>query len=328
MKTKPLISILTSSWNREKYLKKLTESLKKQSYKNFEWIVGNDGSDDGTDKFIRDFSKKSKFKITYINSSMRVGKAKLTNIMLKKISGKYTIECDSDDYLDSKALENLLYLTEDKRIKNNKNFGAIVGQNISTNKISQTFKTNKIPKNIELLNWNNLHKKIDGDATFLVLSKNYKNKQYLEVDFLITESSLLNKVFKNKIFLLTPKIIKIMNRNAKNSVTFSKKMRYTRGSAYCVAINETKKNFNSKKLTLKIKTILHFWRYTLHGDLSFMKALNMVKPLKNNYLYSLLYPISYIIYLIDLIFDKVEKTHIEFEKNIKIAKIKTEIFNK
>ena len=91
---------------------------------------------------------------------------------------------------------------------------------------------------------------------------------------------------------------------------------------------KTDKNFNSKKLTLKIKTILHFWRYTLHGDLSFIKALNMVKPLKNNYLYSLLYPISYIIYLIDLIFDKVEKTHIEFEKNIKIAKIKTEIFNK
>ena len=327
MKKKPLISVLTSSWNREKYLKILAKSLMKQSYKNFEWIIGNDGSDDGTDKFIRSFSKKSTFKIVYINSNIRIGKAKLTNLMLKRISGKYTIECDSDDYLESKALENLLYLTEDKRIKNNKNFGAIIGQNISTNKISQTFK-NEIPKKTELLNWKNLYKKIDGDATFLVLSKNYQNRKYLEVDFLITESSLLNKVFKNKIFLLTPKIIKIMNRNAKNSVSFNKKMQYTRGSAYCMAINETQKAFNSKKLFLKITTILHFWRYSLHGDLNFIKALSMIKPVKNNYLYILLYPISYMIYFIDLVFDKVEKTHIEFEKNIKIAKVEIKIFNK
>ena len=327
MKKKPLISVLTSSWNREKYLRILAESLMKQSYKSFEWIIGNDGSDDGTDKFIRAFSKKSNFKIIYINSSIRIGKAKLTNLMLKKISGKYTIECDSDDYLDSKALENLLYLTKDKRIKNDKNFGGIIGQNISTNKVSQTFK-NEIPKNTELLHWNNIYKKIDGDATFLVLSKNYQNRKYLEVDFLITESSLLNKVFKNKIFLLTPKIIKIMNRNAKNSVSFSRKMQYTRGSAYCMGINETQKNFNSKKLFSKIITILHYWRYSLHGDLNFIKALNMIKPVKNNYLYILLYPISYMIYFIDIIFDKVEKTHIEFEKNIKIAKVETKIFNK
>ena len=53
LKKKPLISIITSSWNREKYLKILANSLKKQTYQNFEWLIGNDGSIDNTGKFTR-----------------------------------------------------------------------------------------------------------------------------------------------------------------------------------------------------------------------------------------------------------------------------------
>ena len=87
---KPLISIITATWDREKFIIKLAKSLKKQSFKNFEWIVANDGSLDNTDQKIRSFAKKADFKIIYINSSLRVGKSKLDNLMLKKISGKYS----------------------------------------------------------------------------------------------------------------------------------------------------------------------------------------------------------------------------------------------
>ena len=324
---KPLISIITSSWNREKYLKRLSLSLKNQTYKNIEWIIGNDGSKDNTDKFIKKFSKKVNFKITYINSTKRIGKSKLVNIMLKKVNGKFVVECDSDDYFKFNALENLLKTMNDQKITKSKNFAGIIGQNISTEGISQTFKK-KIPQNIEVVKWENLANKIDGDATLLTLSKMYKNKKYLEVDFLITESSLLNKVFKNKYFILTPKIVKIMNRNAKNSVSFDYKMKYTRGSAYCVAMNETQKIFNSRNFNSKIKTILNFWRYTIHGDISLNRAINLAKPIKNNNFYLLLYPISLLISFRDMLLNKVEKTHIEFNKNIKVAKINVIIFNK
>ena len=42
------ISILTPSWNRLEFLQTLIDSLINQSYKNFEWVIGNDGSTDGT----------------------------------------------------------------------------------------------------------------------------------------------------------------------------------------------------------------------------------------------------------------------------------------
>jgi glycosyltransferase involved in cell wall biosynthesis len=324
---KPLISIITSSWNREKYLKKLIFSLMNQTYKNFEWIIGNDGSKDNTDKLIKKISKKVNFKITYVNSTKRIGKSKLVNIMLTKVKGKFVVECDSDDYFKLNALKNLLGIMSDQKITKSKNFAGIIGQNLSTEGVSQTFKR-KIPQNIEVVKWENLIYKIDGDATLLTLSKLYKNRKYPEVDFLITESSLLNKVFKNKLFILTPKVVKIMNRNANNSVSFNNKMKYTKGSAYCVSINETQKIFNSRNFISKIKTIINYWRYTIHGDIRLNEAINLVKPIKNNKLYLLLYPISLLISVRDVMLKKVEKTHIEFNKNIKNTKINVKIFNK
>ena len=106
--------------------------------------------------------------------------------------------------------------------------------------MSQTF-NGAIPKKNELGKWESLTKKIAGDCSIIALTKIYKKHKFLEVDFLITEASLLNKMFKNKTFLLTPKIVKIMDRGANNSVSFGKKIQYCRGSVYCIANGETKK---------------------------------------------------------------------------------------
>ncbi len=47
-----MISILTCSYNREKYLYKLYKSLIKQTLYDFEWIVVDDGSEDHTGKLM------------------------------------------------------------------------------------------------------------------------------------------------------------------------------------------------------------------------------------------------------------------------------------
>ena len=216
---KPLISVLTTSWNRKEYLKKLAKSLQNQTLKNFEWIIANDGSTDETDQFIKSFSKKAKFKIIYIKSNLRIGKSKITNILYKKNSGKFIVECDSDDYFLKNSLYNLIKLKKKLPKKYSENFGGVCCQNINTEGVSQTFKNQIIKKNL-ILNWIELKKFVDGDATFLSPSKIFQNKRFPEVDFLITESSLLEKIYKNKIFILSPKIVKIMNRKADNSVSF------------------------------------------------------------------------------------------------------------
>ena len=118
-----------------------------------------------------------------------------------------------------------------------------------------------------------------------------------------------------------------MDRSAKNSISFGKKLRYCRGSAYCIAEVEKMNEFNSHNLFKKIKIIINYWRYSIHGDIIFLEAKKMLEPVKRNFFYSLLYPISYLICLRDNFLNKVEKTHIEFNNNIKKTKISVKIFN-
>ena len=104
---KPLFTIVTATRNRYRYLKTLYNSLVKQSYKNIEWVIGNDGSTDKTDKIIKLFIKENKIKIKYIRSNIRIGKTKIDNLIIPHASGQYLCYCGSDDYFIKDAFQNM-----------------------------------------------------------------------------------------------------------------------------------------------------------------------------------------------------------------------------
>ena len=54
----PKISVLMSAFNAEKFLKKSIKSIISQTYKNFEFVIINDGSSDKTLEIIKEFKKQ------------------------------------------------------------------------------------------------------------------------------------------------------------------------------------------------------------------------------------------------------------------------------
>ena len=54
-----MITIFTPAYNRKHTLTRLYESLKKQTDKNFEWLIVDDGSTDRTEELIKNFQKES-----------------------------------------------------------------------------------------------------------------------------------------------------------------------------------------------------------------------------------------------------------------------------
>ena len=151
-------------------------------------------------------------------------------------------------------------------------------------------------------------------------TKAYKNKRFKEVDFLISESSLINKIHKNKLLLVSPTITKIMRR-AEDSISFGSTMRYCRGYAHSIAINYNQKEFAKLNLTKKISFFINYWRYVWHGDINLIKAKKMWSITKKMNLYYLLIPLSMILCIRDSIWKNIEKTHLEFDKNKNKAKI-------
>jgi hypothetical protein len=245
----------------------------------------------------------------------------MDNIMLEHVSGEYSTWCDSDDVMLPGAIKYISTLIAQIPKKKEKNYFGIFAQNVDRFNKSQTFYENNIPKELKHLTWECLSKITKGDATIIGRSEILKGKKFLEVDFVITEISYFEELFKGKKFIVTPLVVKVMDRSAENSISFGKKLSYSRGSAYCIAKIETSKNFSKHSFFKKIKIMLNFWRYTIHGDINFIQAKKILDPANKNIFYSLLYIFAIIICLRDHLYCKVEKTHIEFEKNIKKKRI-------
>ena len=98
------ISIIIPVYNVEDYIEKCLNSIKNQTYSNFEVIIVNDGSPDNSEKIIKKFLKDDRF-LYYIKENGGLSDAR--NYGVKYVQGDYFLFVDSDDYIDNKLLETL-----------------------------------------------------------------------------------------------------------------------------------------------------------------------------------------------------------------------------
>ncbi len=102
------ISVLTSAYNAESTLARTIESVLNQSYENFEYIVIDHGSTDGTGRIIDDYVKKDSrlSKLALSDNPGYIGNA--LNQGLKYANGEYICILDADDTYNPLFLE-LMY---------------------------------------------------------------------------------------------------------------------------------------------------------------------------------------------------------------------------
>ncbi|MBL4621596.1 MAG: glycosyltransferase family 2 protein [Immundisolibacteraceae bacterium] len=104
---RPLVSVLVPGKNEGKHLTRLANSLTKQTYKNLEIIIVDDGSDDDTPIIGRALEKAGKIS-RFIRNEVRGGKASAANTALQYSNGKYIVHIDADSHLDDAAIETIL----------------------------------------------------------------------------------------------------------------------------------------------------------------------------------------------------------------------------
>ena len=103
----PLISILVPGKNEGKNIYKMVKSLNEQTYRNYEIIVVDDGSDDDTKLICTDLYR-AKLITHYVRLETRGGKAAASNYGAYMARGKYIVSLDADSSLDRDALEKVL----------------------------------------------------------------------------------------------------------------------------------------------------------------------------------------------------------------------------
>lgn len=91
----PLITVFTPTYNRAHCINRVYESLEAQTFRDFEWLVVDDGSGDGTECDIQDCAKDSSFLARYEKQS-HAGKHVAWNRAVRKARGKFFITPDSE----------------------------------------------------------------------------------------------------------------------------------------------------------------------------------------------------------------------------------------
>lgn len=122
----PLFTVFTPTYNRAKTLHRVYESLQQQTFRDFEWIIVDDGSTDDTKSIVDIWQKHSKFPIRYI-WQQNGHKKSAFNHGVRLARGDLFLSADSDDRFSPTALERFIYHWIKIPEKERNNFAGVCG---------------------------------------------------------------------------------------------------------------------------------------------------------------------------------------------------------
>ncbi len=103
------ITLFTPTYNRAYILDRLYRSVRRQTFRDFEWLIIDDGSTDNTEELVRGWmAEENDFPIRY-EKQPNGGKCRAINRGLDLARGELFFIMDSDDYLTDNALERVVY---------------------------------------------------------------------------------------------------------------------------------------------------------------------------------------------------------------------------
>lgn len=196
----PEISVIIPVYNSQMHLKECLESLKKQSFSDFEVIVINNGSTDDSGKIAKEFSDSdSRFRLVQHNHG-RQGEAR--NVGLDNASGNYIAFVDSDDTVLEHYLEKL-----HTAVTENDADVAVCGYRLYYRKSEKVIQTHRVKNRIydrrgamrELLR--------DKNMRFYLWNKLWKASLFRDNDIYIPDMFYEDAVVCAKLFCHVDKVV-------------------------------------------------------------------------------------------------------------------------
>lgn len=200
------ITVFTPTYNRGYIIGKLFESLKRQSFQDFEWLVVDDGSTDNTEEIFQNFSKENiPFDIRYIKVS-NGGKHRAINKGLDLAQGELFFTVDSDDELTNNALEKIDVWEKSLKNDNKKFAGIVANRGYTKDKtVNHLFKEEYL--DMDLLKIYSYeedgYKVLGGERAFIFYTDIHKKYKYPEIENenFMTEAVTWNRMAKDGYYM-------------------------------------------------------------------------------------------------------------------------------
>ena len=111
-----------------------------------------------------------------------------------------------------------------------------------------------------------------------------------------------------------PEVLLVKEYQSDHHISFSDKLKYSRGYAYAIALGEKNTSHHKKHLKNKIWKFISFTRYSIHGEMTLATTRNLWSQRSDFFVLLLMYPFGLMLAAKDIMQGKVVKTHKDFEK--------------
>lgn len=285
------VTVFTPVYNRKNLIGNLYQSLLSQTYKNFEWIIVDDGSTDDIDEIIKSYQNEDRILIRFIKQE-NGGKHRAINNGVLHAKGELFYIVDSDDYLTKDSIERIVFHYQ--YIKNNDKFAGVCGMKCfpDGSRIGKEV-TWKILKDSWINYW--IIKNIKGDVAFVFKTSVLRNYLFDDIpgEKFCAESLVLNRIGKNYLMLFFNEKIYIAEYLSDGLSVSSIKNRMNSPN-YAMRIYSEMASLDIPYLK-KIKAHINYWRF---APCSKLKMKNKIKQIGISS-YIIFMPIGYLFHMKD-----------------------------
>ena len=288
------LTILTPTYNRKHTIMKLYDSLKKQSVKNFQWLVIDDGSVDETKSYFQEIGTDNEIEVEYYYKK-NGGKHTALNYAHPYIKGALVCIVDSDDWLLDNAVEQILKNWEEYKNKPNicgMTFLRGYDKNNSFTKNNKS-KTPVISNHIDY----RVNAERKGDYFEIIRSDIFKEFKFLEFENekFLGESYLWNQIGFIYDTVYINEILYICEYLEGGLTKSGRKLRISCPNG---GMADSKTYFlrkNNRKVKLKI-LIKEAWLFICYGKFAGLKAKDIIKKSEKKFLIISNFLFGYLLY--------------------------------
>ena len=224
-----MFTIFTPAYNRAGTLPRLYRSLCDQAYKDFEWLIIDDGSKDDTASVVQAFLDEEKLNIRYFKKE-NGGKHTAHNLALEKALGEWFLCVDSDDVLAQDAVSKLV-----EKVNQLDGANGIVAykEDFNGKRLSDCF-----PKDVQKTQMYRLAADYGCKGEFsLVFSTDFARKFPFPVfagERLVTECVVYDRMDQQGEFALLPEVITVCEYQADGYSSDATRLMKQNPSGFCL----------------------------------------------------------------------------------------------
>jgi glycosyltransferase involved in cell wall biosynthesis len=290
-------TVYTPVYNSARYIERVYNSLKGQIYRNFEWLIINDGSNDNSSEIITQLKKKCDFKVHFIDIEQNIGFAPSLNLAVSKAEGEFFLIAHADDEFVAESLkilddtwENLSEIQK-KEIQGVKcnvidQYGNLIGDRFPSSPwISDLFDIT-------------FNKKIKGEKWGSIRTEIMREFPFPEDDKFIPEALIWFRIYNKykAVFINQELRVYYVDHNPGSLMAdFNKSDKFLIGKRLFELdfINLYFKRMTSYPFTLT-KFFILYWRYTFLLKFTVFKGLVDIKGFPQKIVATILLPLVYI----------------------------------